>query len=337
MFCEEFKQWVVEDKFPSGRPALDRVGVTFTSDVAPYEFMKIRILNGGHAAIAYPAGLLDIHFVHEAMEDSADRGVPRNADQARDHSRRAAAANRSDLEAYRRMVAARFANPKIGDTISRLCFDGSNRQPKFILPAARDRLKAGAGVNGLALVLGALVPLLLWRNGERKDDPSERPELGAPASGGQAGAKRSEGVARHGATSSAISRPNAAYVSDLLLGAVLVVGARAFGRRWPTICRISGERRRSLTTKTGAATERDAGNAIMKLKDKVALVTGGARGIGGCDRRALCRRGRTGGRRRHRDRPGAGNRHPPRRQGLRRRSSTSRKTASIDGCGRERR
>ena len=32
--------------------------------------MKIRILNGGHAAIAYPAGLLDIHFVHEAMEDA---------------------------------------------------------------------------------------------------------------------------------------------------------------------------------------------------------------------------------------------------------------------------
>src|SRR5271157_5055279 len=32
--------------------------------------MKIRILNGGHAAIAYPAGLLDIHFAHEAMEDA---------------------------------------------------------------------------------------------------------------------------------------------------------------------------------------------------------------------------------------------------------------------------
>ena len=69
VFCEEFRQWVVEDKFPAGRPALEKVGVTFTSDVAPYELMKIRILNGGHAAIAYPAGLLDIHFVHEAMQD----------------------------------------------------------------------------------------------------------------------------------------------------------------------------------------------------------------------------------------------------------------------------
>ena len=40
----------------------------------------------------------------------------------------------------------------IEDTIPRLCFDGSNRQPKFILPTAVDRLKSGATVKGLALV-----------------------------------------------------------------------------------------------------------------------------------------------------------------------------------------
>src|SRR5690606_13932966 len=73
VFCEEFKQWVLEDRFPAGRPALETVGVQFVADVAPYEHMKIRILNGGHAAIAYPAALLDIHFVHEAMEDATIR------------------------------------------------------------------------------------------------------------------------------------------------------------------------------------------------------------------------------------------------------------------------
>ncbi len=26
VFCEEFRQWVVEDKFPAGRPALEKVG-----------------------------------------------------------------------------------------------------------------------------------------------------------------------------------------------------------------------------------------------------------------------------------------------------------------------
>ena len=48
-------------------------------------------------------------------------------------------------------MARRFSNPKIGDTIRRLCLDGSNRQPKFIIPTIADRLKAGKGIEGLAL------------------------------------------------------------------------------------------------------------------------------------------------------------------------------------------
>ncbi len=65
--CEPFRQWVVEDHFPAGRPALANVGVTFTPDVHAFEATKIRVLNGGHATIAYPAGLMDIEYVHEAM------------------------------------------------------------------------------------------------------------------------------------------------------------------------------------------------------------------------------------------------------------------------------
>jgi mannitol 2-dehydrogenase len=151
VFCEEFRQWVVEDHFPAGRPALEKVGVQFVPDVAPYELMKIRILNGGHATIAYPAALLDIHFVHEAMQEPLVRGflaklereeiipiVPPVPD--------------TDLEDYYQLIERRFANPKIGDTITRLCLDGSNRQPKFVLPSVADRLKAGQSVTGLALV-----------------------------------------------------------------------------------------------------------------------------------------------------------------------------------------
>jgi mannitol 2-dehydrogenase len=151
VFCEEFRQWVLEDHFPAGRPALEQVGVTFTSDVAPYELMKIRILNGGHAAIAYPAALLDIHFVHEAMEDAQVRAFLHKLTTDEIVPTVPAPPN-TDLANYRDLIARRFANPKIGDTIARLCFDGSNRQPKFILPAAADRLASGASFKGLALV-----------------------------------------------------------------------------------------------------------------------------------------------------------------------------------------
>jgi mannitol 2-dehydrogenase len=125
--------------------------VTFTSNVAPYELMKIRILNGGHAAIAYPAGLLDIHFAHEAMADAQISGFLEALTKREIQSVVPPPPN-TNLDHYRAKVASRFANPKIGDTIQRLCFDGSNRQPKFILPSAADRLKTGGSVRGLALV-----------------------------------------------------------------------------------------------------------------------------------------------------------------------------------------
>lgn len=150
VFCEDFRQWVLEDNFPAGRPALEDVGVQFVPDVTPFEIMKIRILNGGHAVIAYPAGLLDIHFVHEAMEhpliaaflEKIEREeiipvVPPVPD--------------TDLDWYFGEIKRRFANPKIGDTVRRLCLDGSNRQPKFIVTTIADRLKAGGDVTGLAL------------------------------------------------------------------------------------------------------------------------------------------------------------------------------------------
>lgn len=151
VFCEGFRQWVLEDHFPAGRPRLEEVGVQFVADVAPFELMKIRILNGGHAAIAYPAGLLDIHFVHEAMQDTQ---IARFLSALLDDEVIPVVPPVPDtnLADYKRTIGRRFANPKIGDTIRRLCLDGSNRQPKFILPTLRDALQAGRPIEGLALV-----------------------------------------------------------------------------------------------------------------------------------------------------------------------------------------
>ncbi|HXT05946.1 MAG TPA: mannitol dehydrogenase family protein [Roseiarcus sp.] len=151
VFCEEFKQWVIEDHFCNGRPRLEKVGVTFVDDVAPYELMKIRILNGGHAAIAYPAALLDIHFAHESMADAQIAAFLAHLTKT-EIMPTVPPPPATDLEDYRQLIARRFANPKIADTITRLCLDGSNRQPKFILPTARARLAAGESAAGLALV-----------------------------------------------------------------------------------------------------------------------------------------------------------------------------------------
>lgn len=151
VFCENFKQWVLEDNFPAGRPALEKVGVQFVPDVAPYEHMKIRILNGGHATIAYPAGLMDIHFVHEAMENPLVAAFLKEVE-TEEIIPVVPPVPDTNLNDYLALCENRFANPKIGDTIRRLCLDGSNRQPKFIIPSALDRVNANSLLTGLALV-----------------------------------------------------------------------------------------------------------------------------------------------------------------------------------------
>jgi mannitol 2-dehydrogenase len=150
VFCEDFIQWVVEDRFPAGRPALEAVGVTFVDDVTPFEHMKIRILNGGHAVIAYPAGLMGIHFVHEALENPLVRGFLETVERE-EILPVVPPVPGVVLDEYLAQVVRRFANPKVGDTVRRLCLDGSNRQPKFIVSTIADRLDRGLPVDGLAL------------------------------------------------------------------------------------------------------------------------------------------------------------------------------------------
>jgi mannitol 2-dehydrogenase len=151
VFCETFSQWALEDRFPLGRPPFEQVGATFVDDVSAYESMKIRILNGGHAAIAYPAGILGVEMVDEAMGRPLIRRFLEKLELT-EIIPGVEAPPGVDLVAYFRKVEERFANPRVGDTIRRLCFDGSNRQPKFILPSVATALAQGRSVEGLALV-----------------------------------------------------------------------------------------------------------------------------------------------------------------------------------------
>ena len=179
--CEPFRQWVMEDNFPQGRPALENVGVEFVDDVAPYETMKLRILNAGHAAIAYPGALLGHEYVHEAMAD------PDIAAWLVQLIRREVIPVLSPIpgvsfDAYLETCVKRFANPAIGDTIARLCQDGSNRQPKFVLPTIDTALANGKSIDGLALELALWCRYCAQPNLTLDDARSEQLAAAAKAS-----------------------------------------------------------------------------------------------------------------------------------------------------------
>lgn len=148
--CEPFRQWVMEDKFPQGRPAFEKVGVTFTEHVEAYEMLKLRILNAGHTIIAYPSGLIGHKLVHEAMADPRissflDKVV---RDEVCPYLR---AVPEYGPEAYLDKIVERFSNTDIRDTVQRIGLDGSNKTPKFIRGAIRDNLADGKVPDGLAL------------------------------------------------------------------------------------------------------------------------------------------------------------------------------------------
>lgn len=150
VFCESFRQWVLEDSFSMGRPSFEKVGVTFTKNIKVFELMKLRILNGGHQAIALPGALLDFHFVHDAMKHELIKAYLAKLE-LEEIIPIVPPVPGIELPKYFFQTQERFSNPQIGDTISRVCQESSERQPKFIFPSIRDRLSKGLDIKGLAL------------------------------------------------------------------------------------------------------------------------------------------------------------------------------------------
>ena len=149
---EPFTQWIVEDDFPTGRPALEEVDVQFVEDVKPYELMKLRLLNASHQAIAYFGAPLGYVLVDEAMADQAISDYLM-AYMVREGAPTLGDLPGIDLEAYMNTLIERFSNPRMRDTLVRLATDGSNRMATFTLPAVRENLAAGRPVPlGAAMV-----------------------------------------------------------------------------------------------------------------------------------------------------------------------------------------
>lgn len=151
---ENYRQWVIEDRFCAGRPELEKVGVTFTDKVHDFETMKIRILNGGHQVISVPAEVLSLGTIADAMRhDVIGRFLAKVA--ATEIAPNVKSVPGVTAAAYVDLIHDRFSNPKIVDTVRRVAFDGSSRHPLFVVPSIRDGLAAGTPILGLALLEAA--------------------------------------------------------------------------------------------------------------------------------------------------------------------------------------
>lgn len=147
---ENFRQWVIEDRFCAGRPNWDRAGATFTDDVHSFEAMKIRILNGGHQLISDAGEVLSVSYISDCMDHALIGNFFRKVARS-EIAPQVAPVPGMTPEAYVDLIDRRFSNPKIIDTVRRVAFDGSSRQTGFILPTLRDALASGGAMDGLVL------------------------------------------------------------------------------------------------------------------------------------------------------------------------------------------
>jgi mannitol 2-dehydrogenase len=154
VIAESFVQWVLEDHFTLGRPALETVGVQIVQDVEPYELMKLRLLNASHQAMAYPGLLAGYTYVHEACHDPAISDFLL-AYMEREGTPTLRPVPGIDLTDYRRELITRFSSVAIQDTLARLAFDGADRLPKFLLPVVREQLETGGEIKHSAMVIAA--------------------------------------------------------------------------------------------------------------------------------------------------------------------------------------
>jgi mannitol 2-dehydrogenase len=132
---EPFSQWIIEDWFCNDRPPLDAVGVRFVDDVVPFEVMKTRLLNGAHCALGYLGYLAGYRTTDAAMADPVLREFIKGyLDEV---ARQLPHLPGVDLTGYCADLLERFANPSIGDQLSRLCRRGSTKVPAYVLPSLR--------------------------------------------------------------------------------------------------------------------------------------------------------------------------------------------------------
>jgi fructuronate reductase len=150
---EPFRQWAVEDVFGAGRPKWEDVGAQMVSDVAPFEFMKLRMLNGAHSSLAYLGYLAGHETVSQASSDPVlarflqglwSEIIPT-----------VPAPQGVELADYAAALLTRFRNPAIRHRTWQIAMDGSQKLPQRLLGTIGDRLKAGAPIAHLTLGVAA--------------------------------------------------------------------------------------------------------------------------------------------------------------------------------------
>jgi fructuronate reductase len=150
---DPFHQWVIEDRFPTGRPAWERSGAELVSDVAPFEHMKLRMLNGAHSVIASIGQITGLATVCDAVRQPVIRRF------LQDYWAEIIPTVLADLQPfdYAARLLVRFDNAALQHRTAQIATDGSQKIPHRILASLRELRGERAPTPCLVIAVAAWI------------------------------------------------------------------------------------------------------------------------------------------------------------------------------------
>ncbi len=171
---EPFLDWAVEGRFVAGRPDWTAAGARFVPAAAPFEKLKLRMVNGSHSALAYLGPLAGIETVDQALARPELRGFI----DALMHDEVAPTLPPLpglDLDVYRARLLQRFANPVLKHRLLQIAMDGSQKLPQRWLGTVRDRLAHDLPIERLSLAVAAWLRFVQGRDEQGLSLPLDDP------------------------------------------------------------------------------------------------------------------------------------------------------------------
>ena len=157
--AEPFSMWVLEDRFPAGRPCWEHAGAIFSDEVERYEQLKLRLLNATHSMIAYLGLLAGARSIAQAIALPPIRAAAEHL-VAAELRPTLDAPSLVDVPRYIEALFARFANAALDHRTCQVASDGSAKLPVRITAAVLHHVERGIAPRALALTVAAYIHCL---------------------------------------------------------------------------------------------------------------------------------------------------------------------------------
>lgn len=157
--AEPFSAWVLEDRFPGGRPRWEAAGAVFSDELERYEQLKLRLLNATHSLVAYLGLLAGERSIADAIARPEIRAAAEHVIHVELRPTFEAPAE-VDVSRYVDGLFGRFANAALDHRTCQVASDGSAKLPARITAAVLHHTARGVVPRALALTVAAYIRCL---------------------------------------------------------------------------------------------------------------------------------------------------------------------------------